>query len=105
MDSASPKKEGRRERKRLETLRRIAETGLKLFIAHGYEGTTLKPSRRRQAFRAGGFSTISSRKKRGCWRCKGGAFARPSRPPAVNKLPTRRPSPLCTSVSSHPYNA
>jgi AcrR family transcriptional regulator len=42
MDSASPKKEGRRERKRLETLRRIAETGLKLFIAHGYEGTTLE---------------------------------------------------------------
>src|SRR6202166_723318 len=40
MDSASPKKEGRRERKRLETLRRIAETGLKLLIAHGYEGTT-----------------------------------------------------------------
>ena len=42
MDSASPKKEGRRERKRLETLRRIAETGLNLFIAHGYEGTTLE---------------------------------------------------------------
>src|SRR5580704_10528002 len=42
MDSASPKKEGRREQKRLETLRRIAETGLKLFIAHGYEGTTLE---------------------------------------------------------------
>src|SRR6202162_668478 len=42
MDSASPKKEGRRERKRLETLRRIAETGLRLFIAHGYEGTTLE---------------------------------------------------------------
>jgi AcrR family transcriptional regulator len=42
MDSASPKKEGRRERKRLETLRRIAETGLKLFIAHGYKGTTLE---------------------------------------------------------------
>src|ERR1700676_2502868 len=42
MDSASPKKEGRRERKRLETLRRISETGLKLFIAHGYEGTTLE---------------------------------------------------------------
>jgi AcrR family transcriptional regulator len=42
MDSASPKKEGRRERKRLETLRRIAETGLKLFVAHGYEGTTLE---------------------------------------------------------------
>src|ERR1700719_1078020 len=42
MDNASPKKEGRRERKRLETLRRIAETGLKLFIAQGYEGTTLE---------------------------------------------------------------
>ena len=42
MDSASPKKEGRRERKRLETRRRIAETGLKLFIAHDYEGATLE---------------------------------------------------------------
>lgn len=33
--------EGLRERKRRETLHRIAETGLKLFIANGYEATTL----------------------------------------------------------------
>jgi AcrR family transcriptional regulator len=41
-NSALPAKEGRREQKRHETLQRIAETGLKLFIAHGYEGTTLE---------------------------------------------------------------
>jgi AcrR family transcriptional regulator len=33
--------EGLRERKRRETLQRIAETGLKLFVANGYEETTL----------------------------------------------------------------
>ncbi len=32
---------GVRERKRLETRRRIAEVGLRLFLAHGYEGTTV----------------------------------------------------------------
>lgn len=33
--------EGVRDRKRRETRRRIAETGLKLFLEQGYEGTTL----------------------------------------------------------------
>ena len=33
---------GLRERKRQQTLARIAETGLKLFIEHGYEATTLE---------------------------------------------------------------
>lgn len=33
--------EGLRERKRRETKQRIAETGLKLFVANGYEATTL----------------------------------------------------------------
>jgi AcrR family transcriptional regulator len=33
--------EGLREKKRRETLQRIAETGLKLFVANGYEETTL----------------------------------------------------------------
>jgi AcrR family transcriptional regulator len=41
MESSSPKKEGLRERKRRETLHRIAEQGLKLFLTHGYEATTL----------------------------------------------------------------
>ena len=35
------KSEGLRERKRRETRRRLAETGLRLFLEHGYEQTTL----------------------------------------------------------------
>ncbi|HUD43455.1 MAG TPA: helix-turn-helix domain-containing protein [Dokdonella sp.] len=34
-------REGLRERKRRETRRRIAESGLRLFLTHGYDGTTL----------------------------------------------------------------
>jgi AcrR family transcriptional regulator len=36
------KESGLRERKRRETLQRIAETGLKLFVTSGYEATTLE---------------------------------------------------------------
>jgi AcrR family transcriptional regulator len=42
MQDISTKNEGLRERKKRETLQRIAETGLKLFIANGYERTTLE---------------------------------------------------------------
>ena len=42
MRQESPEPEGWRERKRRETLQRIAETGLKLFIEKGYEATTLE---------------------------------------------------------------
>jgi AcrR family transcriptional regulator len=42
MNSTPAKNEGRRDRKKRETLGRIAETGLKLFIVKGYEGTTLE---------------------------------------------------------------
>jgi AcrR family transcriptional regulator len=42
MQDTSAKNEGLRERKKRETLQRIAETGLKLFVARGYEGTTLE---------------------------------------------------------------
>lgn len=41
MESDVPKPEGLRARKRQETLRRIAETGLRLFSERGYEATTL----------------------------------------------------------------
>ena len=37
----STKEEGLRERKKRETMQRIADTGLKLFVKNGYEGTTL----------------------------------------------------------------
>lgn len=40
-EDVPPEKEGLRERKRRETLRRIAEAGLRLFLRDGYEATTL----------------------------------------------------------------
>jgi AcrR family transcriptional regulator len=42
MDNLPEKTEGVRERKRRETLQRIAEIGLKLFAENGYEATTLE---------------------------------------------------------------
>jgi AcrR family transcriptional regulator len=41
MPDALPKSEGLREKKRRQTLQRIAEVGLELFLAKGYEATTL----------------------------------------------------------------
>ena len=41
MDNVPPESEGLRERKRRETLQRIAKTALKQFIANGYDATTL----------------------------------------------------------------
>jgi AcrR family transcriptional regulator len=39
--TARPEREGLRERKRRQTRQRIIEAGLRLFIANGFEGTTL----------------------------------------------------------------
>jgi AcrR family transcriptional regulator len=41
MEKPAFREQGLRERKRRETLRRIAEEGLKLFLTNGYEATTL----------------------------------------------------------------
>lgn len=41
MEALPGKTEGLRERKRRDTLERIVETGLRLFIENGYEATTL----------------------------------------------------------------
>lgn len=41
MQDAAVKPEGLRQRKRRETLQRISEVGLDLFVAKGYEATTL----------------------------------------------------------------
>jgi len=41
MTDISTKTEGLRERKKRETMARIAQTGLRLFVQNGYEGTTL----------------------------------------------------------------
>ncbi|QEN90750.1 TetR/AcrR family transcriptional regulator [Labrys sp. KNU-23] len=42
MKDVSERPDGLRERKRHETSGRIVEEGLKLFVKHGYEGTTLE---------------------------------------------------------------
>ncbi len=42
MNSEPAKKEGLRERKRRETLERIANTGLQMFVTDGYDATTLE---------------------------------------------------------------
>jgi len=42
VDNEHELKKGWRERKRRETLQRIAETGLQLFVENGYEATTLE---------------------------------------------------------------
>ena len=41
MREAAAKPDGLRERKRRETLQRISEVGLELFVAQGYEATTI----------------------------------------------------------------
>src|SRR5580704_2962794 len=41
MSEPAEKAEGLRERKRRETRRRLAETGLRLFLERGYDETTL----------------------------------------------------------------
>ncbi|WP_407158369.1 TetR/AcrR family transcriptional regulator [Bradyrhizobium sp. STM 3557] len=42
MEKSSVRPEGLRERKRRETSQRIIEKGLRLFVKHGYEATTLE---------------------------------------------------------------
>ncbi|WP_174291676.1 TetR/AcrR family transcriptional regulator [Sphingomonas bacterium] len=42
MNDAPDQSEGLRARKRRDTLARIAETGLRLFVANGYDATTLE---------------------------------------------------------------
>ena len=41
MPNVLPKTEGLRERNRRQTLQRIADVGVELFLAKGYEATTL----------------------------------------------------------------
>ena len=91
MDSASPKKEGRRERKRLETLRRIAETGLKLFIAHGYEGTTLEAIAEAAGISRRTFFYYFKSKEEVLLAWQGAGLSRPSGPPCLKNRLTRSP--------------
>jgi len=91
MDSASPKKEGRREQKRLETLRRIAETGLKLFIAHGYEGTTLEAIAEAAGISRRTFFYYFKSKEEVLLAWQGSGFAQALRPTLLDESPDQTP--------------
>jgi AcrR family transcriptional regulator len=91
MDSASPKMEGRREQKRLETLQRIAETGLKLFIAHGYEGTTLEAIAEAAGISRRTFFYYFKSKEEVLLAWQGSGFAQALRPTLLNESPDQTP--------------
>jgi len=91
MDSASPKKAGRREQKRLETLQRIAETGLKLFIAHGYEGTTLEAIAEAAGISRRTFFYYFKSKEEVLLAWQGSGFAQALRPTLLNESPDQTP--------------
>ena len=91
MDSASPKKEGRREQKRLETLQRIAETGLKLFIAQGYEGTTLEAIAEAAGISRRTFFYYFKSKEEVLLAWQGSGFAQALRPTLLNESPDQTP--------------
>jgi AcrR family transcriptional regulator len=91
MDSAPPKKEGRREQKRLETLQRIAETGLKLFIAQGYEETTLEAIAEAAGISRRTFFYYFKSKEEVLLAWQGSGFAQALRPTLLNESPDQTP--------------
>lgn len=91
MDSASPKKEGRREQKRLETLQRIAKTGLKLFIAQGYEGSTLEAIAEAAGISRRTFFYYFKSKEEVLLAWQGSGFAQALRPTLLNESPDQTP--------------
>jgi AcrR family transcriptional regulator len=91
MDSASPKKEGRREQKRFETLQRIAETGLKLFIAQGYEETTLEAIAEAAGISRRTFFYYFKSKEEVLLAWQGSGFAQALRPTLLNESPDQTP--------------
>ena len=91
MDSASPKKEGRREQKRLETLRRIAETGLRLFIAQGYEGTTLEAIAAAAGISRRTFFYYFKSKEEVLLAWQGSGFVQALRPTLLDESPDQTP--------------
>jgi AcrR family transcriptional regulator len=91
MDSASPKKEGRREQKRFETLQRIAETGLKLFIAQGYEETTLEAIAEAAGISRRTFFYYFKSKEEVLLAWQGSGFAQALRPTLLNESADQPP--------------
>ena len=91
MTSVPPKKESRREQKRQETLKRIGEKGLKLFIAKGYEGTTLDAIAAAAGISRRTFFYYFKSKDEVLLASQGGGFIEALRPAMLDESPDQAP--------------
>ena len=91
MTSIPPKKESRREQKRQETLKRIGEEGLKLFIANGYEGTTLEAIAAAAGISRRTFFYYFKSKEEVLLASQGGGFIEALRPSLLGESPRQAP--------------
>jgi AcrR family transcriptional regulator len=91
MTSVPPKKESRREQKRQETLKRIGEKGLKLFIANGYEGTTLEAIAAAAGISRRTFFYYFKSKEEVLLASQGGGFIEALRPTMLDESPDQAP--------------
>lgn len=91
MPSVPPKKKSRREQKRQETLKRISEKGLKLFIAKGYEGTTLDAIAAAAGISRRTFFYYFKSKDEVLLASQGGGFIGALRPALLDESPDQAP--------------
>jgi AcrR family transcriptional regulator len=91
MTSVPPKKESRREQKRQETLKRISEKGLKLFIANGYEGATLEAIAAAAGISRRTFFYYFKSKDEVLLASQGGGFIEALRPSLLDESPDQAP--------------
>ena len=91
MTSVPPRKKNRREQKRQETLKRIGEKGLKLFIANGYEGTTLEAIAAAAGISKRTFFYYFKSKEEVLLASQGGGFIEALRPAMLDESPGQAP--------------
>src|ERR1700676_2485237 len=91
MQDISTKNEGLRARKKRDTLQRIAETGLKLFIADGYEGTTLEAIAAAAGISRRTFFYYFKSKEEVLLASQGGGFIEALRPAMLDESPDQAP--------------
>src|ERR1700753_2558868 len=80
-----------RERKRQLTLERIAEAGLKLFVQHGYEATTLDAIAAASGISRRTFFYYLKSKEEVLLAHEGGRFAQALRPTFLSQSPKQSP--------------
>jgi len=91
MQDNSTKSEGRRESKKRETLQRIAETGLKLFVENGYEATTLEAIAVEAGIARRTFFYYFKSKEEILMACLGGGFVKALKPTLLQQSDHQTP--------------